>query len=127
MAEIEKITPENEQHWINQNKKKVSCVIETRARKSANFLPPQLTAVTKRLKIGNPEEITTNERAHLKNTTQVILCPGAKDRFRYLGLISMQNGKVTRKWKRLEPHLPNLENKIIADIGCSNGLLHVFA
>lgn len=47
--------------------------------------------------------------------------PWRKGPFSVFGIDIDAEWRSERKWQRVEPHLPNLRGKCIADIGCNNG------
>jgi tRNA (mo5U34)-methyltransferase len=70
--------------------------------------------------IGGSNEVSDNER----NTIKEDLCafmPWRKGPFSIFGIDVDAEWRSERKWQRLVGVLPDLKDKLIADIGCNNG------
>lgn len=72
------------------------------------------------IKIGKNSEIDSSKRNDLKESLESFI-PWKKGPFDIFGIMINSEWKSNLKWERLEKHLPNLEGKKIADIGCNNG------
>lgn len=72
------------------------------------------------VRIGEPDDISLNEREKVFNVLKGFM-PWRKGPFNIFGIDIDAEWRSERKWNRLLPELPSLENKIIADIGCNNG------
>ena len=70
--------------------------------------------------IGHPDEINDTEREQIRNNLREFM-PWRKGPFSVFGIDIDAEWRSERKWSRVQPHLPDLKNKIIADIGCNNG------
>jgi len=70
--------------------------------------------------IGQADQLSPNERENLYNGL-VSLNPWRKGPFDFFGILVDSEWQSWMKWERLAPHLPDLENKKILDIGSSNG------
>lgn len=70
--------------------------------------------------IGTRNEISDDDYTALYTVLQS-LHPWRKGPFELFGIGIDAEWRSNRKWDRLLPHLPNLEGKIIADVGSNNG------
>ncbi|MDH4199150.1 MAG: tRNA 5-methoxyuridine(34)/uridine 5-oxyacetic acid(34) synthase CmoB [Spirochaetia bacterium] len=86
---------------------------------------PNIHAVYKNYKdnaivIGRAEEIAPEMQktiqAHLET-----FCPWRKGPFHIYGIEIDAEWRSEIKWNRIAPHMDNLENKSICDLGCNNG------
>ena len=72
------------------------------------------------VKIGKNGALSLSDEEMLKSSLQDF-CPWKKGPFDVFGIEIDAEWRSQIKWNRIEPHLPSLENKVIADIGCHNG------
>lgn len=72
------------------------------------------------VRIGSPGDITAQERQQVHQVLRGFM-PWRKGPFQVFGIDIDAEWRSNRKWDRLLPALPDLEGKIIADIGCNNG------
>lgn len=117
-SEIEKIY-QDRQRWVNQQKKgflryRLPC--EKLQQFKATFINCDADIVT----IGNSREVSA-ETQHLIHEQLRAFMPWRKGPFSVFGIDIDAEWRSERKWRRLQPFLPDLNGKIIADIGCSNG------
>ena len=70
--------------------------------------------------IGGPDELSGSDQAQVKAAMRAFM-PWRKGPFSVFGIDIDAEWRSERKWQRLLPMLPDLEGKIIADIGCNNG------
>jgi len=70
--------------------------------------------------IGAVGERTEKEREAIKNDLRAFM-PWRKGPFSVFGIDVDAEWRSERKWRRLLPVLPDLKDKIVADIGCNNG------
>ena len=82
----------------------------------ANFLDLDRDTV----RIGAAEELTPAQHETLHQAMRAFM-PWRKGPFDLFGLTIDAEWQSFRKWNRLAPELPDLTNKIVADIGCNNG------
>jgi len=107
------------QQWVNQPKKGF-----LRYRGPCEFLT-SFTAKTVEctgdtIIIGRPDEVTAGQQARIRQALQAFM-PWRKGPFSVFGIDIDAEWRSQRKWQRLLPMLPDLQDKIIADIGCNNG------
>jgi len=107
------------QRWVNQQKKGF-----LRYRRPFEILQQyraQSTDCTSdRVKIGNQDEVSTAEQSLIREQLRSFM-PWRKGPFSVFGIDVDAEWRSERKWRRLQAHLPELNGKIIADIGCNNG------
>ena len=70
--------------------------------------------------IGGQDELSSADQAQVKEALRAFM-PWRKGPFSVFGIDIDAEWRSERKWQRLLPMLPDLEGKIIADIGCNNG------
>jgi tRNA (mo5U34)-methyltransferase len=107
------------QKWVSQNKKgflryRVPCETLT------EFPAVSVDCSGDIVKIGNTNEVSDPEKQTIQSALQSFI-PWRKGPFSIFGTDIDTEWQSQRKWNRLLPKLPDLKNKIIADIGCSNG------
>ena len=69
------------------------------------------------LEIGLPREVDQEKLTEALKS----LMPWKKGPFRLFGILVDGEWRSDFKWNRIRPFLPNLEGKIVLDIGCNNG------
>jgi len=107
------------QQWINQNKKgflRYRTPYET----LASFVARSVDCHGASIKIGNADEVNPEERATIYTALRSFM-PWRKGPFSVFGIDIDAEWRSDRKWQRLLPLLPDLQDKIVADIGCNNG------
>ena len=72
------------------------------------------------VEIGQAEELEEVHRPLLNKRIDELM-PWRKGPFRLFGTLIDSEWQSDMKWDRIAPHLGNLENKKILDIGCNNG------
>ena len=88
---------------------------------SASHLQTQhLNLDDKVVTIGNADEINKTEQDKLYQVLRSFM-PWRKGPFSLFGIDIDAEWQSDRKWDRLLPFLPDLKDKVIADIGCNNG------
>jgi tRNA (mo5U34)-methyltransferase len=70
--------------------------------------------------IGRKNEISQQDHILVENVLRGFM-PWRKGPFRIFDIDIDAEWRSERKWDRMQPELPELKNKIIADIGCNNG------
>ncbi len=110
---------ENKQAWVQQNKKgflryrlPFDAVSHLRA-EQCDFNSDIVT-------IGRKKDISPQDHTRLTEVLHGFM-PWRKGPFRIFDIDIDAEWRSERKWNRLQPELPDLENKIIGDIGCNNG------
>jgi tRNA (mo5U34)-methyltransferase len=118
---IDAITAEHEtrQKWVNQRKKGF-----LRYREPCQFLSQYRAKVLKFdqdvVTIGSAQEISEIDRRHIHDNLRAFM-PWRKGPFSVFGTEIDAEWRSERKWQRLVPELPDLKDKVVADIGCNNG------
>lgn len=105
--------------WVNQDKKGF-LRYRTPMLEMAKFSADHVDCTGDVVTIGKKEEISTEEQQHIKKQLQAFM-PWRKGPFDVFGIDIDAEWRSERKWQRLQSHLPDLEGKVIADIGCNNG------
>lgn len=72
------------------------------------------------VRIGTDADVTLDEQRLVYQTLRGFK-PWRKGPFSVFGIDIDAEWRSERKWNRLLPELPDLEGKIVADIGCNNG------
>lgn len=120
-ANTEAITKlhDKRQKWVNQEKKGFlryrTPFLELQKFKAAYTNYNQDTVT-----IGSADEVTAEQQAQIREALRSFM-PWRKGPFSVFGIDIDAEWRSERKWQRLEEHLPPLEGKVIADIGCNNG------
>ena len=107
------------QKWVNQQKKgflRYRQPYQTLSQFKANKLEFAKDVVS----IGSSEEITKKEQDKIQKNLRAFM-PWRKGPFSVFGIDIDAEWRSEKKWQRLAPELPNLKNKVVADIGCNNG------
>jgi len=73
-----------------------------------------------RVRIGEPQQCTDQERAQLKSTL-LKLQPWRKGPFELFGIEMDTEWRSDWKWDRLKEHISPLYNRTVLDVGCGNG------
>ena len=84
--------------------------------------PPKVSLQLDRatVEIGREDEIDESGQEFLKKRIHDLI-PWRKGPFRLFGTLIDSEWKSDMKWNRIAPHLGNLKNKRILDVGCNNG------
>jgi tRNA (mo5U34)-methyltransferase len=72
------------------------------------------------VRIGAREEVSEAEFASIYEVMRQFM-PWRKGPFSVFGVDIDAEWRSDRKWRRVQPVLPDLQGKVIADIGCNNG------
>ena len=107
------------QKWVNQQKKgflryRNPCSFLSRFK--AGTLEFNQDLVT----IGSGEEVGEKDREQIRENLRAFM-PWRKGPFSVFGIDIDAEWRSEKKWQRLVPELPDLRDKVIADIGCNNG------
>jgi tRNA (mo5U34)-methyltransferase len=70
--------------------------------------------------IGHGDEVSDQERNTIREDLRAFM-PWRKGPFSVFGVDIDAEWRSERKWRRLLPVLPDLTDKVVADIGCNNG------
>ncbi len=105
--------------WINQDKKgflRYRRPLEVLEKFPATTVDCSLDAV----KIGDKDEVSKSDLQIVESNLRSF-SPWRKGPFSVFGIDVNSEWQSQRKWQRLLPKLPDLTDKVVADIGCSNG------
>lgn len=108
------------QQWINQTKKGF-LRYRTPCEFLASFPARHVDCSGDTIIIGHPGELQHHGTQEQIRKALRAFMPWRKGPFSIFGIDVDAEWRSNRKWARLQPMLPNLEGKIIADIGCNNG------
>lgn len=109
----------NLQKWVNQEKKGF-LRYRTPFLELQKFKADYTDYHQDTVAIGSADEVTPEQQAQIKEMLRCYM-PWRKGPFSVFGIDIDAEWRSERKWQRLEKHLPPLEGKVIADIGCNNG------
>ncbi len=107
------------QAWVNQEKKgflRYRTPYQTLAQWQAHNCNFSEDIVL----IGSGEEVSSREKMLIRKNLKAFM-PWRKGPFSVFGNDIDAEWRSNLKWNQLKEELPELENKIIADIGCNNG------
>lgn len=107
------------QRWVNQEKKGFLRYRNPFLRLS-EFHAQTVDCSTDAVTIGAGSEVTDSQRDLIKENLKQFM-PWRKGPFSLFGIDVDAEWRSERKWNRILPELPDLKDKIIADIGCNNG------
>ncbi len=110
---------EQKQQWVEQNKKGfLRYRIPFEALK--NFPATEVYCDQGTVTIGNRVGVSPEDRQIVEHNLRSFM-PWRKGPFSVYGIYIDSEWQSQRKWQRLLPKLPDLNDKIVADVGCSNG------
>jgi len=70
--------------------------------------------------IGKESELNESEREIVYSSLKSLM-PWRKGPFSVFGIEVDAEWKSFRKWNRFKPYLPDIEGKVVCDVGCNNG------
>ena len=105
--------------WANQDKKGF-LRYRRPCEELATFKARHLDFTSDCVQIGKVGEITTDDRSRIHQLLRQFM-PWRKGPFSIFGTDIDAEWRSERKWARLAPHLPDLHNLVIADVGSNNG------
>ena len=105
--------------WVSQEKKgflryRIPC------KELSHFKADTVDCSKDVITIGVDDEITAAQQEHIRDQLRAFM-PWRKGPFSVFGIDIDAEWRSERKWQRLIPRLPDLQGKIVADIGCNNG------
>lgn len=106
-------------NWIEQNKKGFLRYRQPFLQLS-EYRAKHVDCSSDTVIIGKREEVCDYERQQITEKLKAFM-PWRKGPFSVFGVDIDAEWRSERKWQRLLPELPDLKNKVIADIGCNNG------
>ncbi len=120
-AKVDQIRQIHEQklQWVNQNKKGF-LRYRTPFEVLKSFPAASVDCDQEMVTIGNRADISSADRQIIENSLRSFM-PWRKGPFSIYGIDVNSEWQSQRKWQRLLPELPELKDKIVADVGCSNG------
>ena len=86
----------------------------------ASFRAEHIDCTGDRVTIGADNEISDHDKNAIREDLRAFM-PWRKGPFSIFGIDIDAEWRSERKWQRVLPVLPDLKDKVIADIGCNNG------
>ncbi len=107
------------QQWVNQSKKgflryRLPCEA------LQSFSATNIDCSGDVVRIGLADEVSKEEQQEIESQLRIFM-PWRKGPFSVFGIDIDAEWQSQRKWQRILPHLPDLQDKVVADIGCNNG------
>lgn len=110
---------EQRQRWVNQ-KKKGFLRYRTPFEHLNGYRAKYTDCTSDTVTIGQAEELDSENRRVIREQLRCFM-PWRKGPFSVFGIEVDAEWRSERKWNRLTERLPDLNGKIVADIGCNNG------
>ncbi len=110
---------EERRNWVNQDKKGF-LRYRTPYEALRKFPATEVDCSKDAVQIGGRNEISQTDKREIQSHLRDFM-PWRKGPFSVYGIDVDSEWQSQRKWQRLVRHLPDLRDKIVADIGCSNG------
>lgn len=110
---------EERQQWVNQPKKGF-LRYRTPCETLAPFVAKTVDCSNDIVIIGKADEVSADQQAQIRQALTAFM-PWRKGPFSVFGIDIDAEWRSERKWQRLLPMLPDLHDKVVADIGCNNG------
>ena len=107
------------QNWVNQEKKGFLRYRQP-ALELARYPAAGVDCSGDTVVIGRADEIGDQDRQLIAGNLKAFM-PWRKGPFSVFGIDIDAEWRSERKWQRLLPALPDLSDKVVADIGCNNG------
>ncbi len=107
------------QRWVNQDKKGL-LRYRTPFQQLSQYRAEYVDCTGDTVVIGHQDEIDSYLRQQICDTLKVFM-PWRKGPFSVFGNEIDAEWRSERKWQRVMPELPDLKDKMVADIGCNNG------
>jgi tRNA (mo5U34)-methyltransferase len=119
--DLEQLAPvhEERQRWVNQQKKGF-LRYRNPCESLREFQAQAIDCGGDIIRIGAEDEVSNEERAQIREQLKCFM-PWRKGPYEIFGIRVEAEWRSERKWQRLASHLPDLKDKVIGDIGCSNG------
>ena len=87
---------------------------------SLNIEPNEVITELGVVSVGSVETLSEDDQLKLKRAIEILI-PWRKGPFSICGQEIDAEWRSDIKWERIAPHLEDIENKKVADIGCNNG------
>lgn len=110
---------EEKQAWINQPKKGFLRYLEP-LREVQHLRASTLDLASDVVRIGKKSDLSETEHSQVLQLMRTFM-PWRKGPFSIFDIDIDAEWQSQRKWNRLLPEIPDLQGKVIADIGCNNG------
>jgi tRNA (mo5U34)-methyltransferase len=118
-AEVLQAEQHKKQQWVKQHKKgflryRKPCLALSHYQAKYRDCSGEVVV------IGHEDEVSAEDRLSIREHLQAFM-PWRKGPFSIFGTTIDAEWRSERKWQRLLPKLPDLKDKVVADIGCNNG------
>ena len=110
---------EEKQAWVSQSKKGFLRYREP-MEAVQHLRASELDCTGEVVRIGRKSDLTRTEHDRVLDLMRTFM-PWRKGPFSVFGIDIDAEWQSQRKWNRLLPEMPELKNKVVADIGCNNG------
>jgi tRNA (mo5U34)-methyltransferase len=107
------------QRWVNQNKKGF-LRYKTPFQQLSQYRAEYVDCAGDTVVIGHRDEVDSHLRQQIRDTLKAFM-PWRKGPFSVFGNEIDAEWSSEKKWQRVMPELPDLKDKMVADIGCNNG------
>ncbi len=107
------------QNWVNQEKKGFLRYREPYFALS-KYKAGRVQCSGDIVTIGSAEEVSAEQQQEIREHLRSFM-PWRKGPFSVFGIDIDAEWRSERKWARLAPHLPDMKDMVIADVGCNNG------
>ncbi|MFW2366248.1 MAG: tRNA 5-methoxyuridine(34)/uridine 5-oxyacetic acid(34) synthase CmoB [Desulforhopalus sp.] len=107
------------QRWVNQPKKGF-LRYRTPYERLADIKAQHVDCSGDTIIIGGQDELSDHEQDNITLNLKAFM-PWRKGPFSVFGTEIDAEWRSEKKWRRVIPELPDLEDKMVADIGCNNG------
>ncbi len=111
---------QEKQAWVNQEKKGFLRYRTPFLTLAKEFSAKTINCTSDKVVIGAEAEVTAEQQERIKENLRAFM-PWRKGPFSVFGIDIDAEWQSNHKWDFLLPELPDLQGKIIADIGCNNG------
>lgn len=110
---------QEKQRWVGQNKKGF-LRFRSPFEELSKYRAQKIDTSGDSILIGAAEEVDDQHRSEIEKNLRSFM-PWRKGPFSVFGVEIDAEWRSEKKWHRLVPHLPDLQGKVIADVGCNNG------
>ncbi len=110
---------QKKQQWVKQNKKGFLRYREP-CQALSRYRAEHVHCSDETVVIGHADELSGKDRTTVEQHLKAFM-PWRKGPFSVFGTAIDAEWRSEKKWQRLLPKLPDLQDKVIADIGCNNG------
>jgi tRNA (mo5U34)-methyltransferase len=114
--ELNNLRIENEEKLKHKNNKEFIKVLKDLPQVETSLID----FLTDSIKIGSQNDLEVSQRELIYSQAKKLI-PWRKGPFQLFGIQLDAEWRSDKKWNRLAPHIPDLRNKKVLDVGCNNG------